>query len=411
MGRGGRFLNDMFNFFQRPFGLNVNDRSIEMVLLSGRENAPKLIAMGQTLLPSGIIENGKVLDKESLGKQITALVSKPQFGRIKKRSCIFSLPEEKIFSHFFKITNNLRKEEELRAVKREVAETFPFSPDELYLDYIVYPVKDYKGKENRQREQTPLEVNNSSEEHKENKSLTGQISNGVYPENEVFLVACPKNIVNDYIDVLKICLVKPIVLGIESESAIKALSKHRDETILIVDIGNLTTNLTFSDRGKIKLSVSIPVAGNRFTLAISKKLNVSLGEAENLKIKTGLNPEAKEGRVFLILQQELREIIEEIKSAEKYSSENITTEPFKIVLVGGSAQLPYLSEYLSENLEKEVEIGDPWEKININILKKKPYLKEAMNINPILFTNSIGLALRGLEKNQASTGINLIKNI
>lgn len=43
-----------------------------------------------------------------------------------------------------------------------------------------YPVRDYRGKEEIQKEQTPLEVNGSEEKPRENKPLTGQISYGVY---------------------------------------------------------------------------------------------------------------------------------------------------------------------------------------------------------------------------------------
>ena len=71
--------------------------------------------------------------------------------------------------------------------------------------------------------------------------------------------------------------------------------------------------------------------------------------------------------------------------------------------------LPHLPEYLSDNLEKEVTIGDPWQKINIDILKKKKYFKKALQVNPVLYSTVIGSALRGLAKNSQKAGINLLK--
>ncbi|MDO8504217.1 MAG: hypothetical protein Q7S60_06095, partial [bacterium] len=55
-----------------------------------------------------------------------------------------------------------------------------------------------------------------------------------------------------------------------------------------------------------------------------------------------------------------------------------------------------------------VEIGDPWVRINIDILKKKEYFKEALEINPILYSTVVGAALLGLSKNPEKAGINLL---
>jgi len=356
-------------FFQKPFGLDIADTSIEIISLKGTLEKPKLLAMGRATLEPGIIENGKILKKEKLIKILSNLISSPQFGKIKKRGCIFSLPESKAFVHFFEISKGQKKEEKIQKIKSEVSQTFPYPLEELYYDFMIYP------------------------------------------ENEVLLVAASKNIVKDYLEVFKICQIKPVALEIESESLARALIEKKEEIILIADIGARTTNFGLFDGGQLKLSVSIPIAGNKFTQAISEKLKIPLSEAENLKVKNGLNPEAKEGRVFLILQQELRDIIEEIEKIGQYFRQKTGQKIEKIILAGGSAQLPYLPEYLTDNLGKKVEIGDPWAKINIDILKKKEYFKEALKINPILYATSIGLAQRGLLRDPKRTGINLIKNV
>jgi len=380
----------MFNFFQKPFGLDIADTSIKLISLAGSFEKPKLLSLGKAALEPDIVEDGKILNKEKLKRSLSNLILNPEFGKIKKRECIFSLPESKVFLHFFKIPENLKKEERFQKIKFEAGQTFPYPLEELYYDFMIYPVRDYKGKEKRQRE---------------------QISNGVYPEKEVLLAASPKNIVNDYLNVFKICQIEPIALEIESESLTRALIGKKEGVILIIDIGARTTNFSLFDGGQLKLSISIPIAGNKFTQKIAEKLKIPLSEAEGLKVKHGLNPEVKEGKIFLILQQEFREIIEEIEKIENYFQQKIEKKIGKIILTGGSAQLPFLPEYLAENLGVKVEIGDPWAKINIDILKKKEYLKEALKINPILYTTSIGSALRGLIKDPKMAGINLIKEL
>ncbi len=359
----------MFNFLQRPFGLDISTQSIKVISLVGSEINPRLVAMGQAVLTQDTIEKGRVKDKQLLSKQITDLVADPDFGKIRNRYCIFSLPDYNIFTHFFQLPDNIKQEKKIEFIKKEISEVLPFELKDLYYDFIVYP------------------------------------------EREVFLAACSKAIADEYLEALKLSKIKPMILDVGSRSQARTLLSKNNKLILILSIGSETTSVSLFDGQKSRLDTLVPVAGRNFTSAIAEKMNVSFAEAEIMKVETGLNPDTKEGRVFLILQQEIQLIIEEIQRINKYTLEKIGKTPEQIILTGGSAQIPFLSDYLSENLKIEVAIKDPWEKININLLRRKEYLEKASKINPILFANSIGLAQRALSKNILQSGINLIKKI
>lgn len=356
------------NFYRkRALGLDISDYSIEIISLGGSIDNPKLLAMGRTVLEPGIVENSKILNKEKLITPLLKLIKNPKFGKIKTNKFIFSIPESKSFIHIFEIPENLEKKKILDFIKSQASQTFPFPLENLYLDFQIR-------------------------------------------DKEVLLVAAPKNIVQDYLDVFKKCRVSPLALEPESESLGRSLIEDKKETILILDIGARTTIFSIFDEKGLRLSISNEIAGNRFTKKISEKLNISWEKAESLKKKAGLKPGIKGGRVFLILQKEIQTgIIEEIGKIEKYFQEKEQKSIKKIILAGGSAVLPRLSEYLAENLEKLVSIGDPWAKINIDILKKKEYFKEALEVNPVFYSTVIGSSLRGLAKNPSKAGINLIK--
>jgi type IV pilus assembly protein PilM len=350
------------------FGLDVSDYSIEIVSLGNSRENPQLLAIGRKTLAPGIVEEGKILDKENLGKIIQNLISNPQFGKIETKKLIFSLPESKSFVQTFEIPKELAKTETLELVKSQASQTFPFSLDELYFDFQI------KG-------------------------------------NFGFLVAAPKKIINDYLEIFKILKLKPIALENESTSWGRALIDGMEKTLLIVDIGAKTTNLALFDDKELKLSFSIGTAGNKFARVISDKLNIPFKKAEETKKKIGLNPKMEGGKIFLILQKEILEIIEEIRKIENYFGQKTGKKIEKIILIGGSALLPYLVDYLSENLEKKVEIGDPLSKINIDISEEKGFLKETLKTDSVLYSTAFGLALRGLERNPRKEGINLIKEL
>lgn len=356
----------MFNFFRKSaLGLDISDYSIEIISLGGTTEKPQLMAIGRQILEPGIVEDGKVLQKEKLEAVLRKLIEKPKFGKIKTNQFIFALPESKTFIHFFELPETRGREKAEKEIEFQAIHNFPFPLKELYFDFKI-----------------------------KNK--------------EVLLVAVQKDIVEDYLEIFKNLKIQPIALEIESMSLARALLEDSQETILIADIGARTTNFSLFAENQLRLSISINIAGDKFSQALAKKLNISFIEAENLKKEIGLDSEKREGKIFLILQKEIQEIISEIKKIEDYFQKKEQKAIEKIILAGGSAVLPHLATYLAENLEKPVLIGDPWKKINIDILRKKENFEKALEINPILYSTVIGSALRGLVKNPAEAGINLL---
>ena len=359
----------MFNLFKKAFGLDISDFSIEFVSLTGSFEKPRLLAMGRILLEPNIVEDGKILNKETLRKKLEDLIRSPKFGKLKTNKFVFSLPESRIFVNLCQIPNTLKKKEELDFIKSEACQILPASFSELYFDFEIIRKKDLR---------------------------------------EALLVAAPKNIVNDYLEVFRNLKLQPIALEIESLSLGRSLIQDSPEPVLIVDVGARTTNFSIFDSGRLRFSYTIDVAGNKFTISLADGLGISLSEAESLKKRKGLDPGAKRGKSFLILQRDIQVIVLEIRNIEEYFQKKEKKEIKKIVLAGGSAMLPFLPQYLEDNLAKPVVIADPWSKINIDILKKKEYFEKALEINPALYSTCIGSAMRGLLKNPRKTGINLV---
>lgn len=357
-------------FFQKPsFGLDISDYSIEMISLKGTLSNPRLFAMGRTVLKPGVVEDGKILNKEILKKSLRNVIESPRFGKIASNKLIFALPESKTFIHIFDIPEDLKKKEEQDYIKSQASETFPYPSEDLYSDFRV--------------------------------TKTGKVK-------EVLLVASPKSIVNDYLEIFKSLSLKPLVMGIESESLSRSLIQGLKETVLIADIGARTTNFSIFDKGNLRFSYTIEIAGNAFSQILSDNLKISFEKAEQLKKQDGLNPNVKEGRIFLIIQKEIQAIIQEIRKIEQYFQKKEEETFSKIILTGGSAMLPYLPEYLNVNLQKQVLVGDPWTKVDIAMLQKKKHLEQALEINPILYATCIGSALRGLADAPEKYGINFL---
>ena len=360
----------LFNIFgKKTLGLDISDHSMEAVSLSGSLKSPRLLALARIKLDPGVVENGLVHKKKELTDRLKTLIASPQFGRFTEKRAVLALPESRSFVHHFDILEKVSPDKERKIIIDKAKENFPFPLEKIYFDYRIRKTEEKK---------------------------------------DVLLAAIPKDVVNSYVEILKECQLEPMFLELESESIARSLQEVAEKPFLLADIGARTTNLSVIDESGLTMSVSLPVAGNAFSRSLIEQLRVLPEEAEMLKREVGLDYKKEKGRVLLVLQKEIQKIIEEIRGVDDYLEKRGGNKTKVLVLAGGSAPMPYLSNYMSENLEKPVVIHDPWVKINIDILRKKENLKKALRINPVLYATVIGSALRGLTKNPREAGLNFL---
>lgn len=355
-------------FKRQIFGLDISDHSIEALLLEKPFlGKVKAVSYARAILHGEVVKNGIIKKPEKLAQAIVKLLASAKPGPITAQHCVLSLPESQVFSTIFKLPAGLRPGEIKNTIPYKAEEAIPFNPAEIYYDF--------------------KKINQYAE------------------TQEIFYVAVPIKVVDSYVQVLASVGLKPLAFDLESVSLVRALISlpiKSDKAKLVMDIGARTTNLNIFDRNGIRQNLTIKVAGDHFTKAIAKSLNITSKAADELKIKNGFDPKNEQGKILLVLQKEFKRIIAEAKRLiDFYQTEN-SRQIDQVILVGGSALLPQLDQYLADNLGIETIVGEPLTKIddpqNLLVLKKKA----------ILFANVIGLAWRGLNKNPVTGDINLL---
>lgn len=347
------------------FGLDISDASIEALELKKSFGRIRLVGYARVELPAGIVEDGIVLKKKELGEVVKKLLRSAKPKAIRSREVILSLPESRVFTYIFKFPANLKIKQIAEVLKFEAPNVLPISPEEVYSDFLILD------KVNR--------------------------------EQEIFYVAAPKKAVDDLGRVMKDIGLTPLAFDMESTSFARAVGMAGETGSMIIDIGARTTIISVFDQNGIRFTTNIGVAGNAFTEAIAKKLKKKWEEAEELKKTCGLTPKdgpCKGGQIFLIVQAALQPILGEIKSTLKFYEEKSGRKIQKIILCGGSSLLPYLPDYLKENLGLEVEVGKPY------LVARGMKIPKA-EITPLLL-NVFGLALRGTVRAPERAGINLM---
>ncbi|MBI4119932.1 MAG: pilus assembly protein PilM [Parcubacteria group bacterium] len=183
---------------------------------------------------------------------------------------------------------------------------------------------------------------------------------------EILLVAVPKEVVTKYQRIAEAA--KVVLAGLESESFSlnRALVGNDPSTIMLIDFGARSANLTLIDRGFIYTSHTVDLSGKEITKVIAQSLNVAPQRAEDLKKSLGVGETSEHKGIAQVVSPFIDKLAGE---AERMANLFLKKEGQKIekaILTGGSANLPGLSEYLQHSLGVTTALGNPFARLKVD---------------------------------------------
>lgn len=211
----------------------------------------------------------------------------------------------------------------------------------------------------------------------------------------VLITAAPKRIVEQYLQIAKSAGIAFGSLETEAFALIRALLGNDPTATVILDMGAVRSNILFVDRGIPVLTRSVNIGGKQCTEAIARSLNVSLEQAEAIKLDLGNVPLPGASPSVLPppLKEALRPLVNELNySFGVYRASNKSVRlPERIILTGGGSGLSGLPEAFSAEFNTRTFVGNPWERVDAH-----PDLQSLLQSLGSRFAVAIGLALRNL---------------
>ncbi|MEW6482193.1 MAG: type IV pilus assembly protein PilM [bacterium] len=298
-------------------------------------------------------------------------------NKIKTREVYISVPSSSVVIRYLKLP--YMPADELREVIRfEAEEHIPFEVEQALIDFHI--TKDFIEKEERMM--------------------------------EVLLVAAKREIVHEYIHIFQKAGLDPVYInvdtfGIEDAWEIGEEGSIQGEKVAaLVDIGARTTNINIIEGNASSFNRDIIVGGNDFTDSVKDEFGISFAEAESKKEEKGAILLGEEygtvtdderGRISYCLESVASRLLDELDRSFTYYYTQLPSYKKnidKIVLSGGSANLPNLPAFLSQGLGIDVVLANPILNLDLSKGNFKPGEIERKRTG---FAASIGLALRGLQ--------------
>lgn len=323
-------MNKLFYKDKPLIGLDISSTDIKVMSIDQKHR----YITGYGVIDLDPLQIRKSLDDdgEYLLTGLKTLLERKLVGRLVSDHVVLGIPTLRTFSRTFTIPasaeNTLRE-----AVELEVGQYIPIPMTLLNVDYEII--------------------------ERTNELIT------------VIMSAVPRKLVDTAINVceragLTVVMVEPSINAVAR--LLKATEKGQLPTV-IVDIGAANTDIGVLD-GSVRVTGGIAVGGNTFTLALSKKLEVSLENAHQLKVLYGLSPGPKQAKLSSALRPSLRSIITETRKVIRYYNERLSGERRleQVLVVGSGSNVPGIGDYFTNELVMAARTANPWQELNFGDL-------------------------------------------
>lgn len=312
-------------------GLEISTTGIKV--MSVNPKTLEVLAYGSIDIDPAKVQESLNGDPTYLGESLKQLLADRLTGHLPSNQIAISVPTSRTYSRTMTIPADT--DDVYEAVSLEVEQYVPIPVNELYLDFQVV-------------------AENSK-------------------ERTVLVSAVPKKIVDVLVAACEMAGLQVIIAepGINATARLIKATEEGHLPSVIVDIGAATSDIGLLEDSTVRLTGSVAIGGHTFTYQIAKGLNVSLEEAHQLKVHSGLASSPDQKKLISTLEPMVEQIVSEIRKILRYYKERVgvKTKIEQIIIAGGGSNVPGLGEVFTDAMKMPARVANPWQAFNFGRLQ------------------------------------------
>ena len=337
------------------FGFDIGTGSVKVMQVDTEHHGKPVVSGYGTAFfdPKNVINEGEILNPETVAKSVLELFKNGLVGDISSHRMAISVPAAHTYTREMQLPKMPGKELH-QAIVSEAEQYIPRPLDELYLDYTV------------------------------NDSTTSEVS--------VYTVAVPRRIVDSYMLLSRILGLEAVLVEPSISASTRLLTLgDTDEPVpsVFIDFGTKSADISIFHK-YVTVTGTVASGGDLFTDKIKEALGVTEREAALIKSKYGLGLSKKQTEIRAAVDPLLSQMNREIRRMIRYYEERSGEGKNKIdqvITTGGGANMPGLTDYLTEHLRLPTRMFDPWQVLDYGKLQPPNYAERS------LYMTVAGLAL------------------
>ncbi len=340
-------------------GVDISDASIRWLGFEKKSSGTEVRTWGEIPLESGIVAQGIVKDGARL---VAALMeAKKQWGGV---YCVnASLPEESGYVFSMQVPDMSDREQVMNMIGFELEARVPIPASAALYDFDQTHSRDASGV-------------------------------------EIGVVVFARESVDPYVDAFSAAGIQLLSLELEARSIARVVSDEEKHAVeLLVDFGRNRTGCAVLKGGVPIFTSTVMVGGETMTTAAMKALSLSHEDADLFIDTQGLIPDEKDVAAGVdAIMPTATALAEEVVKLYRYwdtrrnERGDRVTPVERIILVGGSANLRGLNDFLAARVQSSVVKPDVWGAI----VDYDTYIPPIDRRTSLQFATVIGLALRSI---------------
>jgi len=336
-------------------GLDIGSSAIKVVQLKSTKRGYQLINFGMEPVPPQTIVDGSVMNASAAAEAIASL-----FSQLKIRHTDVAIAVAGHAVIIKKITVPQMTREELEEqIHWEAEHHIPFAKDDVEIDHQIL----------------------------ETSAVDNQM--------EVLLVAAKKDVVADYVEAVREARLNPMVVEVAAFSLQNCYELNygrSNETVALLNIGASISTVNILQNGQSAFTRDVTLGGNAYTEEIQKQLGVGYEEAEAYKCGGTAGDEVIPEEVDEILRQQAEAMAGEFqRSFDFFLATTASGQIDRVVLAGGTAQVPALRKAIERRARLPVELLDPFKTVTVD---ESTFDMDYVRANAATAAVAVGLALR-----------------
>lgn len=334
------------------FGFDIGNGSIKVVQFTHTDGERVILdGYGSTQFETKAMQDGEITDYELVAKTTKELFESGITGSISTSCIAASLPVSHSFSRIIALPL-MDQKDVLEAIKLEAEQYIPIPIQDLYIDYQLI--------------------------EKKTDTL------------EYVVAATPKRVADSYMRLFEILGLEAVIME-PSILSVTRLVRHAEESsipTLVIDCGSNTTDLIIYNREAVRVTGTIKFGGNTITEALMSSMNLNEHQAVVIKSKYGVEASKKQAEIMEALDVPLKSLANDIKKIVRYFEDREKDEKVEqIIILGGGANLPGFSTYLTSVLRIPTRLCGIWQNASFEDLQPPNQLESSM------YATAAGLAL------------------
>jgi type IV pilus assembly protein PilM len=348
----------------RLIGIDIGSHAIKIVEIDDTKKGMYLKNFGMIEIPHDSIVDGSIKEVEIVSSALKNLLTNL---KIKNKNVATSISGYSVIVK--KITIPKQEDKDLeQSIQSEAEQYIPFDINDVNLDFQIL-TSEKQETEEQEREEVM----------------------------DVLLVAAKKDMVEDYISLLHLTDLNPMVLDIDAfalQNAFEISNHEQSGCHALINIGAQQLTINVVKDGISIFTRDSSYGGSQITQEIRQKLDITYQEAEIIKLGARQLETEKKSIVEEICSSTITTWAQEVKRALDFVATTfMDIKVENVLLSGGSSLMKGFSKYLGLETGLKIEMLNPFGNIEV---REKSFDTTYVHSHAPIAAISIGLALRSI---------------